>query len=185
MARSILGISDSTKEIPLAPGQSKRGKYWSLTKDQCAICAENASLSLNLSEPTNALTSLTYSSTPGLEPSTSDDPNSSGSDPSSEPPTHPLHTPYITSCGHLYCYHCLSERMMRCADDGVEELGWECLRCGDNVRNSERWTGDIVPEIADGSDWDGLSSVSDFESGTDLSASGSLGYSISESGYST
>lgn len=74
---------------------------------------------------------------------------------------------------------------MRCADEGVDELGWECLRCGDNVRSSERWTGDIVRETADSSDWDGFSSVSDFESGTDLSASGSLGYSISESGYST
>lgn len=184
MVHSVLGIPDSTKTIPLAPGQSKRGKYWSLTKDQCAICAENASLSLNLSEPTNALTALTFTSTSGLEASTSDDQNISGSGLSSEPPTHPLHTPYITSCEHIYCYHCLSERMMRCADDG--EDGWECLRCGDNVRSSERWTGDIILETSDRNDWDdGFSSLSNFESGTDLSASGSLGYSISESEYSS
>lgn len=73
---------------------------------------------------------------------------------------------------------------MRCADDGVD--GWECLRCGDNVRSSERWTGDITLETSDRNDWDdGFSSLSNFESGTDLSASGSLGYSISESEYSS
>ena len=182
---SVLGIPDSTKRIPLAPEQSKRGKYWSLTQDQCAICVENASLSLNLSEPTNAFTTLTFTSTPGLEASTSDDQTFSGSGPSFEPPIHPLHTPYITSCGHIYCYYCLSERMMRCADDGVD--GWECLRCGDNVRSSERWTAsDIIPEISDITHWsDGFSSPSNFESSTDPSASGSLGYSISESDYSS
>lgn len=69
---------------------------------------------------------------------------------------------------------------MRSADDGVDETGWECLRCEEGVKGSERWVGDVAHEY-DGSDWDGdgLSSTSEFESGTDMSASFS-GYSESE-----
>jgi peroxin-2 len=71
--------------------------------------------------------------------------------------------------------------MMRTADDAIDEGAWECLRCGEGVRNAERWTGDVVEEHEDGSSWDGdgFSSISDFESGTDMSATsgGSLRYS--------
>ena len=73
--------------------------------------------------------------------------------------------------------------MIRAADDGVDRGIWECLRCGEGVRHADRWAGDVPTE--DGSEWDGdglSSSFSEFESGTDLSASGSLGYSISEYG---
>jgi len=164
----------------------KRGKYWSLPKDQCAICVENTSFSLNLSEPVNAFTSLTIAPSGSMDPSMSERPASPESDPTSEPPTHPLNIPYISSCGHVYCYHCLTERMMRTADDGVDEGRWECLKCGEGVKGAERWVGDIVEEHETGSDWDGdgFSSISDFESGTDFSASGSMGYSISDPGLS-
>jgi len=165
--RSILGISSKMERQEET--MSKRGKYWGLPRDQCAICVENASFSLNLSEPVNAFTSLTMASGASMDPS---------SDPMSEPPAHPLNTPYITSCGHVYCYHCLAEQVVRTADDGVDEGGWECLRCGEGVKGAERWIGDIVEERENGSDWggDGFSSISDFESGTDFSTS-SLGYS--------
>jgi len=72
--------------------------------------------------------------------------------------------------------------MMRAADDGANEGIWECLRCGEGVKHTERWMGDI-PVEEDGSEWDGLSSnLSEFEGSTDWSTSGSLGYSISEYG---
>ncbi|PIA13797.1 hypothetical protein COEREDRAFT_83275 [Coemansia reversa NRRL 1564] len=35
--------------------------------------------------------------------------------------------PYITNCGHRYCYVCIQSRMMAEADECV------CLRCGDKV----------------------------------------------------
>jgi peroxin-2 len=73
--------------------------------------------------------------------------------------------------------------MMRAADDEVDQGVWGCLRCGEVVKVVERWAGDIVEDQGDESEWDGdgFSSVSDFESGTDASASGSFEYSVSES----
>lgn len=155
---------------------AKQGKYWALSRDQCAICAENASFSLNLSEPENAFTSLSVAPIPFTD-STGIGTVSQDLDPTSATPVHPINTPYITSCGHIYCYHCLTERMMRTADDGIDEAGWECLRCEEGVKASERWAGDIAQEY-DGSDWDGdgLSSISEFESGTESFS----GYSISD-----
>lgn len=66
--------------------------------------------------------------------------------------------------------------MIRSVDDGVDEGGWECLRCGEGVKGAKRWVGGVIEEQEDGSEWDvdGFSSISDFESGT---ASGSSGYS--------
>ena len=185
-AQSILGTSTTMgKKEEGGQAVPKRGKYWDLSRDLCAICAENATFSLNLSDPVNAFTSLTSTI---MDPSSSapEKPTSPESDPTSSPPAHPLNTPYVTSCGHVYCYHCLAERMMRAADDGADEGGWECLRCGEGIKDAERWVGDTVEEQENGSEWDGdgFSSISDFESGTDLSASGSLGYSISDAGLS-
>jgi len=62
---------------------------------------------------------------------------------------------------------------MRTADD--DEGVWECLRCKEGVTGAERWVGE---EQDDESEWDGdgFSSISDFESGTDISGS-SIGYS--------
>jgi peroxin-2 len=72
--------------------------------------------------------------------------------------------------------------MIRTADD--DEGAWECLRCGEGVKGAERWVGDVTEEQDEGSEWDGdgFSSISDFESGTDIS--GSIGYSISDPGSS-
>lgn len=126
--------------------QRKRGKYGALPPGQCAICAENASYTLDLGYSANTLTSslVPYSSA-----------QESISDPASvdEIPTFPIHTPYITSCGHLYCYYCISERMMRAADEG-SETGWECLRCAEHVRSADRWEAEVSVARDSGSESD-------------------------------
>ncbi|KAJ6539487.1 Pex12 amino terminal region-domain-containing protein [Mycena capillaripes] len=153
-----------------------RGKYWSLPRDQCAICAENASFSLNLAEPTNAFTTLTA---PSLSHAASPESTTPGTD--TEPPLHPIHTPYVASCGDVYCYHCIAERIIRAADEDDDQK-WECLRCGQRVESAER----LVVEVdsggseVSGSDYD-FSSDMDV---TDLSGSMVSMGSYSESGLS-
>ncbi|KAH9943387.1 peroxisomal biogenesis factor 2 [Epithele typhae] len=91
--RALAGSPAAEKSEQAAP----RGKYWALSEDQCAICADNASTNLNFSDPANALTSL--APCPHYVPQ------------------FPIHNPYITSCGHVFCYYCLTDRMMRAADE--------------------------------------------------------------------
>ncbi|KAJ7765015.1 peroxisomal biogenesis factor 2 [Mycena maculata] len=137
-----------------------RGKYWSLPHDQCAICAENAAFSLNLADSSNAFTSV-------AAPSSSAAPESTTPGTEMEPPLHPIHTPYLASCGDVYCYHCLAERMMRAADEGEK---WDCLRCGKLVESADR----LVIEVdSGGSEVSG--SDYDFSSDMDItSMSGSI-----------
>ncbi|KAN0097471.1 Pex2 / Pex12 amino terminal region domain containing protein [Tylopilus felleus] len=130
----------------------KHGKYEALPEDQCAICAQNASYSLDLSY-TDALS--TVSATEGALETTRDD----------EVPRFPIYTPYITSCGHVYCYHCIAERMMRTADEGLDS-GWECLRCAENVKSADRLEAEeLAPAHSD--------ITSDYEFSSDLDVSGS------------
>ncbi|KAF5369922.1 hypothetical protein D9758_001016 [Tetrapyrgos nigripes] len=104
-----------------------RGRFHSLSENQCAICAENATLSLNnLASAADAAGVFTHSTSQEGE----EDPEGV--------PLHPINTPYITSCGHIYCYHCIADRMLRTADDGSEE-GWECLRCAEVVTSADRY----------------------------------------------
>ncbi|KAI6034381.1 Pex12 amino terminal region-domain-containing protein [Pisolithus microcarpus] len=129
LALSVLPSSNDRK-----PQQRKRGKYEALPSGQCAICADNASHTLDLGYSANTLTALApYSSA-----------RESMSDPAAidEIPAFPIYTPYITSCGHLYCYYCISERMMRTVDEG-SEVGWECLRCAEHVRSADRWEAEV------------------------------------------
>ena len=133
--RSLAGVNASSDEHV---AKTLRGKYWSLSMDQCAICFEDASSNLNLGEAHNALTSLTtYQNTPS---SMTEPPETAG--PDDEPPPHPIHTPYVTDCGHRYCYVCVTTRMLRTAEDasGVGPGGtrWECLRCGQPVSSADR-----------------------------------------------
>ena len=151
----------------------RRGKYWSLPLDQCAICCEDSAT--NLSDPAAALSSLaspSYSSDAGPPPEVTE-----GSE--AEPPPFPLNTPYITDCGHAYCYVCITSRLMRTADDasGIGPGGtrWECLRCAEAVSSADR-AGAVVNGME--SEYDSEDALS-FEFGseevdfTDLS--GSLG----------
>jgi peroxin-2 len=128
----------------------QRGKYWALSEDQCAICAENASYNLNFADSTNALTSFAASAS--NVPSGHDDTDTN------EPPMYPITTPYITSCGHIYCYYCIAERMLRVADDG-DGQGWECLRCSQTVKDADRLEME-VEESADFSSDNDLSEMS-------------------------
>ncbi|RDB22809.1 Peroxisome biogenesis factor 2 [Hypsizygus marmoreus] len=155
---SVTGFPGSKQQT-----SQTRGKYWSLPQDQCAICAENASFNLNLSDPSNAF-SIAGAAVSPEDPST-------GSD--HEPPAFPIYNPYIASCGDIYCYHCIAERMMQAADSGEDDLGWECLRCRSEVRGAERYTVELGSDI----------SGSDYEFSSDIS--GSMGsYSYTESAWS-
>ena len=144
----------------------RRGKFWSLPVDQCAICAENASFSFNVSESASMFTTLAPHASFAAE------------DPEREPPAYPINIPYIASCGDSYCYTCLTERLMRIAHDVGEEHGWECLRCTEEVTSANRYEVEIT----------GLESGSDYEFSSDIDLdttdiSGSMG-SYSESGLS-
>ncbi|KAF9651226.1 hypothetical protein BDM02DRAFT_3110939 [Thelephora ganbajun] len=132
---SLLPFQSKLLPIPLhnddgpAPTETK-GPYWSLSEDQCAICAEDASYNLNFADSSNALTALS-SVAPNLTPEHDSDSN--------EPPRFPITIPYITTCGHVYCYYCIADRMLRVADEGDGEVpGWECLRCTRVVKDAER-----------------------------------------------
>ena len=133
--KPLFGIQET--RIP-SNSRKRRGKFWSLPLDQCAICYEDASLKLNLANPSNALSSL---ATQSYTSATSDPPLQTPNT-EEEPSQHPLNTPYITSCDHVYCYVCVTERMLRTADDrsGVGPGGtrWECLRCGEGVHGVDR-----------------------------------------------
>ncbi|KAI0832481.1 peroxisomal biogenesis factor 2 [Trametes gibbosa] len=170
----------------------RRGKYWTFPEDQCAICAENAST--NFADPANALSSLAAAS-----PYTTA--GSAGLAQPSDPeqaPQFPIHTPYVTSCGHVYCYYCVTERMMRTADDrsgvGPKGMQWECLRCAEGVIATERVEAQAEgPDYASGvddSDGDGDEDAMSFEFGSEdvdyTDMSGSMGsYPDSESGRSS
>jgi peroxin-2 len=108
----------------------RRGKFAHLPEDECAICYENATATtLDIADdPMHALTG-------DVQPQSASDPRPTAR--KDEPPTHPLTTPYRTSCGHTYCYTCIAEKMLRAAD---EDAGpWECTRCGKPVLGAERF----------------------------------------------
>lgn len=150
---------------PTSNVASKRPKYWSLPRDQCAICVENASFNLNLSHSSSSQALLT----PQWQlPSITSDQSHS------EPTQHPVNVPYIASCGDIFCYHCITERILHASEDG--DSRWECLRCGKPITSAERLSIDV--EEVGSSDYD----FTDEElQSTDLSGSmGSYFYSESD-----
>ncbi|GLB33946.1 putative pex2 / Pex12 amino terminal region [Lyophyllum shimeji] len=160
---SSLGVKH-TPDAKTVAGKAlqKKGKYWSLPQDQCAICAENASMNLNISEPTNAFTTLTQAVVEDSAPVSE-----------TEPPAYPIYTPYLTSCGDIYCYSCIAERLMQAVDAAEDERGWTCLRCSSEVTSAERYIVEMGSDV----------SGSDYEFSSDISGSASMG-SYSESGWS-
>jgi len=125
-ASSALGL-EARVGRPTDGESARRGKLAHLPEDECAICYENATTTLNIVDTTHTLSGNIPSR------STSDSLPTARKD---EPPAHPLTTPYRTSCGHVYCYTCIAEKMLRVADEGGGP--WECLRCGKPVRSAER-----------------------------------------------
>ncbi|KAF9008941.1 Pex12 amino terminal region-domain-containing protein [Cyathus striatus] len=161
--RSFAHIGANMPAKPKPTVSQKRGRYWSLPEDQCAICFDSASFNLDMSQPNNMFTSLAT-------------PNASSSE--NDIPAHQIYTPYIASCGHIYCYSCVAERMLNMAeeDDGSS---WECLRCSQPVMGASRYVAETNESEGSGSDYE-FSSDMDMDV-TDLS--GSVG-SYSESGLS-
>lgn len=118
-----------------APQVKEKGRFFSLSDDQCAICAENSSsfVSGGTTDPFNTyVESAIYANAQTAK--TSEEVEADTED--EEVPRFPITVPYSASCGHIYCYLCLTERLIRAIDDGDE--GWECLRCKELVRSCER-----------------------------------------------
>ena len=107
---------------------AKRGRYYLLPENECAICAEDASMDLSLlREPKGPLQNssiLDQTSGPQEEQT------------SLSVPSYPINTPYKTSCGHVYCYVCISNRILRAVDEG--DKYWECLRCDERITHASR-----------------------------------------------
>lgn len=125
-AKDLFGLktnADDTKEKRQA---ERRGKYWSLPENQCAICAEDASTVLN---------DRSYD----IYPAAAIGPSSSQASVGEDSSRHPLHIPYMTNCQHQYCYTCISDRMLRAGDEGDT---FECLRCGEQVLAVDRVRGE-------------------------------------------
>ena len=82
-------------------------------------------------DSSNPLTALS-SVAPNLAPEHNPDSN--------EHPRFPLTIPYIATCGHVYCYYCVADWILRIADEGDEEIpGWECSRCTRVVKDVRGW----------------------------------------------
>jgi peroxin-2 len=94
--------------------------------------------------------------------------------PSASTHTYPLNTPYVTSCGHTYCYTCVADRMLRAGDEGDEY--WECVRCDGWVkyihRLEERTEEGTGTSEGSGYDLDEMSLNSEDTFGTFSSADG-------------
>jgi len=143
----------------------KQGKFAALPETQCGICVENAAFNASLADPARVLQSFTPNVQTDLI--TTDAPSS-----------HPIYNAYETTCGHIYCYQCIAERIMRTADEVESNLGWECLRCGVFVREAHRYNVESTEGEVNGSEYE-------FSSDLDVSTnfSGST-YTFSETGLS-
>jgi peroxin-2 len=106
--------------------ETKRGRFYLLPENQCAICAEDASMDVSLLKEINSANQQLQGGNPTLN-----------APKASEVPAYPINTPYKVSCGHVYCYVCIADRLLRAVDEG--ENYWECLRCDERVYNAGRW----------------------------------------------
>ena len=146
----------------------KQGKFSALSETQCAICVENATFNATLSDPALVLQSFATPPNERTDPATTNDGIS----------FHAIHNPYETSCGHIYCYQCIAERIIRTADDVESNLGWECLRCGEFVKEAHRYRVESAEGEVTGSEYD---FSSDLDTSTNFSGST---YTFSETGFS-
>jgi peroxin-2 len=116
--------------------KAAHGKFAHLPEDECAICYENATTTLNIVED--------------IQTQSTSDTHPTSAARKDEPPTHPLTTPYHASCGHIYCYTCVAEKLLRAADEGGGP--WECLRCGMPVLGAERFHVENMYPATEGDD---------------------------------
>lgn len=119
-ALGLAAYDDGRQKAVQSP---RRGKFAHLAEDECAICYENATTTLDI--------------VGDIQPQSPSDIHPTKTARKGEPPTHALTTPYRTSCGHIYCYPCVAEKLLRAADEGGGP--WECLRCGTPVLGAERF----------------------------------------------
>ncbi|KAF8341636.1 Pex12 amino terminal region-domain-containing protein [Cantharellus anzutake] len=146
---AMIGFSSTASSSASSP---RRGKYWSLPVNECAICAERAAY--NISNISADPTTLAYARAQRDQPTAAD----GNQNDDITPPTYPITNPYITNCGHEYCYFCLSEKMIQLSTANnveVGDRGWECLRCVGPVTSSERVRG--IDEGPSGGSQDGMS----------------------------
>ena len=136
---SILPSSSASSSQSSSQVSLQRGAFFTLPENQCAICAENSSFGLSSLGGTGASsesnTFAAYLESAARLPSTSSA-LATAEESEDGPPTHLITTPYRASCGHVYCYLCLSEKLLRAVDDGDD--GWTCLRCSETIRSCER-----------------------------------------------
>jgi peroxin-2 len=158
--RRVLGISgksgtnDSVRRI---------GKYWLLPLDQCAICAQSASMGLDPAQIDNATTTLIDMYQPRQRAMVPESQTEGSED---VPPQFPIYNPYVASCGHMYCYHCVADQLLQSADDASGEVGWECLRCIETVTSADRFVPEL-PELGNDLSTSDYEFSSDFGDGTE------------------
>ncbi|KAK0747846.1 Pex12 amino terminal region-domain-containing protein [Apiosordaria backusii] len=99
--------------------EEKKGEFAFLPERTCAICYQDQNQATNENELMAAATSKT-----GVVGSAQTD----------------ITNPYETiPCGCIYCFVCLATRIER-----EEGEGWNCLRCGELVKECKPWSGDVL-----------------------------------------
>lgn len=100
-------------------GEEKKGEYAFLPERTCAICYQDQNSAQTESEILASAAAKT-----GVVGSAQTD----------------VTNPYETiPCGCVYCFVCLATRIER-----EEGEGWNCLRCGELVKECKPWCGDVL-----------------------------------------
>jgi peroxin-2 len=149
-----------------------RGPYFALPEEQCAICAQNASF--DITHLSTAAATVQHTAAPvnpmlnrASPPAAMSTVTSSSA--TTEPPAFALNTPYTASCGHTYCYICISTALLRGADD---DTPFSCLRCAAHIHWADR------TQVPLGSDEEERDSVDEYEWTSDTAISEELGDSV-------
>ncbi|KAI8951919.1 Pex12 amino terminal region-domain-containing protein [Xylaria longipes] len=113
-----------TKELiyvePEGYAGDKKGEFAFLPERTCAICYQDQNSAISETEV------LAAAASSGVVGSAQTD----------------ITNPYETiPCGCIYCFVCLATRLER-----EEGEGWTCLRCGELVKESKPWSGDVLEE---------------------------------------
>lgn len=111
-----------TKElIHVDSGESageKKGEFAFLPERTCAICYQDQNSAVSETEVLAASSGVVGSAQTDI--------------------TNPYET---IPCGCIYCFVCLATRLER-----EEGEGWNCLRCGELVKECKPWSGDVLEE---------------------------------------